>query len=153
MKRRTPDKKARHVRLYHWLMQSPAWHSLSISQRCIYIEIASRYGGVNSNNGKIHYSVREAADELRIGKSKAAFDLQVLQERGFIVATTKGAFNVKLKRATEWRLTEFPCDVTHQMPTKDFMKWLPEIHFTVRSQTPTVPTSGPNGTHQRTEVA
>jgi len=38
----------------------------------------------------------------------------------------KGAFNVKHRLATEWRLTEFNCDVTHALPTKDFARWSPE---------------------------
>ena len=114
-------KAARHVRLYYWLMQTAAWKSLSGNQRAIYIEMASRYDG--SNNGRIVYSVREAAQALHIGKATAARDLIVLEERGFIVVMARGAFNVKLKLATEWRLTEFNCDVTGALPTKEFAKW------------------------------
>ena len=117
-------KPARHVRLYYWLMQTAAWKSLSGNQRAIYIEMASRYDG--SNNGRIVYSVREAAQALHIGKATAARDLIVLEERGFIVVMVRGAFNVKLKLATEWRLTEFNCDVTGTLPTKEFAKWSPQ---------------------------
>jgi hypothetical protein len=99
-------------------MQTAAWKSLSGNQRAIYIEIAARYD--ESNNGRIPYSVREAAQALRIGKATAARDLIVLEERGFIVVMVRGAFNVKLKLATEWRLTEFNCDVTGALPTKEF---------------------------------
>ena len=115
---------ARHVRLYHWMMATPAWKSLNGNQRAIYVEIAARYDG--SNNGRIPYSVREAAQALHIGKATAARDLIVLEERGFIVVMVRGAFNVKLKLATEWRLTEFNCDVTGALPTKDFAKWSPK---------------------------
>src|SRR5215469_3435698 len=115
---------ARHVRLYHWMMATPAWKSLNGNQRAIYVEIAARYDG--SNNGRIPYSVREAAQALHIGKATAARDLIVLEERGFIVVMARGAFNVKLKLATEWRLTEFNCDVTGALPTKEFTKWSPK---------------------------
>jgi len=117
-------KAARHVRLYHWMMATPAWKSLNGNQRAIYVEIAARYDG--SNNGRIPYSVREAAQALHIGKATAARDLIVLEERGFIVVMVRGAFNVKLKLATEWRLTEFNCDVTGALPTKAFAKWSPK---------------------------
>ena len=117
-------KAARHVRLYHWMMATPAWKSLNGNQRAIYVEIAARYDG--SNNGRIPYSVREAAQALHIGKATAARDLIVLEERGFIVVMVRGAFNVKLKLATEWRLTEFNCDVTGALPTKEFAKWSPK---------------------------
>jgi hypothetical protein len=141
-------KAPRHVRLYHWLMATTAWRSLRGNQRAIYVDIAARYNG--SNNGLIPYSVREAADSLRIGKSTAANDLRVLQERGFIVPVTKSAFSYKLRRATEWRLTEFPCDVTHAAPTKDFAGWASGIQNTVSLMGPTVPVAGPNGTYNGT---
>jgi hypothetical protein len=140
------------VRIYHWIIQTAAWKSLNGNQRAIYIELAARYAGPGSNNGKIHYSVREAADSLRIGKSTAARDLRALQERGFIVPMTKGAFSVKVKIATTWRLTEFPCDVTHKSATKDFTRWTPEIQNTVPAQNTTVPTVAPIGTRSGTEV-
>src|SRR5215469_837939 len=41
----------------------------------------------------------------------------------FIVPITKGAFSLKKRHATEWRLTAFPCDVTGAWATKDFMRW------------------------------
>jgi hypothetical protein len=106
------------------MMATPAWKSLNGNQRAIYVEIAARYDG--SNNGRIPYSVREAAQALHIGKATAARDLIVLEERGFIVVMVRGAFNVKLRLATEWRLTEFNCDVTGALPTKDFAKWSPK---------------------------
>jgi hypothetical protein len=136
-------KQPRHVRLYHWLMGTTAWNSLSGNQRSIYVEIAARYNG--SNNGSIQYSIREAAASLGIGKSTAARDLQVLQERGFIVSMIKGAFSLKVRHATVWRLSEFPCDVTNKNPTKEFVYWSPEIQNTVPPQISKVPVAGPNG--------
>ena len=120
-------KEPRHVRLYHWLMQTPAWKSLNGNQRAIYVEMAALYRGPGSNNGRIPYSTRQGAESLRIGKSTAARAFAALQERGFIVARIKGAFSLKLRHATEWRLTEFPCDVTNQSPTKDFARWPPKM--------------------------
>ena len=136
----------RHVRIYHWLMETAAWQSLNATQRAIYLEMAARYAGPGSNNGKLPYSIREAAESLRIGKTTAARALDVLEQRGFVVPMTKGAFSRKVRHATEWRLTEFPCDVTHALPSKEFARWSPEIQNTVPPQTSTVPETGPIGT-------
>ncbi len=142
----------RHVRIYHWLMETAAWQSLNATQRAIYLEMAARYAGPGSNNGKLPYSIREAAESLGIGKTTAARALDVLEQRGFVVPITKGAFSRKVRHATEWRLTEFPCDVTHALPSKEFARWSPEIQNTVPPQTSTVPETGPIGTREGTEV-
>jgi hypothetical protein len=109
MTRRSKDKASRHVRLYHWLLRSEAWQSLSANARAIYIEMAARYNG--SNNGYVPFSVRDTANRVHIGKNAAHAALRSLEVRGFIVATRRSAFNVKTKIATEWRLTEFSCDI------------------------------------------
>jgi DNA-binding transcriptional regulator YhcF (GntR family) len=125
-RRNKRDHAPRHVRLYHYMTNSPAWHDLNAVARAIYIEIAKRYAGVGSNNGRIPYSVREAAKELTIGTATASRALAALVDHGFIVPITRGAFSCKIRHATEWRLTEFACDVTNTLiGTKDFMRWAP----------------------------
>jgi hypothetical protein len=103
----------------------PAWHDLSAVARAIYCEIARRYAGAGSNNGRIPYSLREAAAEFKISRSTASRELNALVDHGFIVPMTKGAFSLKKRHATEWRLTEFPCDITHAFASKEFMRWEP----------------------------
>jgi DNA-binding transcriptional MocR family regulator len=134
-------------------MHTPAWQSLDATARAIYVEMASRYGGPGSNNGCIPYSVREAASSLRIGKTTAARALERLQQRGFIVPMKKGAFSWKLRHSTEWRLTEFPCDLNSAPATKEFMRWCPEIQNAVPPQTQMVPATEPVGTSKGTAVA
>jgi DNA-binding transcriptional MocR family regulator len=114
----------RHIRLYHWLMRSPAWKSLSGQSRALYAELAKYYNG--RNNGKIGYSIRQAAEDLQVAEGTASRHLRILTERGFIEPMKKGAFSLKERHATEWRMTEFICDVTGQPPTKDFMRWQPD---------------------------
>jgi hypothetical protein len=130
------------------MMDTAAWKSLSGNQRAIYVEMAARYNG--RNNGRISYIVREAAESLHIGKSTAARDLAVLRERGFIIPRIKGAFSLKVRHATEWRLTEFSSDVIPAMATKEFARWSPEIQNTVPSLNSTVPVVEPNDTCSRT---
>jgi hypothetical protein len=116
--------KERYVMLRYWLLKSQAWNSLSGNARALYVELAQRYNG--SNNGRIPYSVREAVEALHVSQGTAHRLLGLLQERGFIVCTRKGYFNVKTtKDASEWLLTEYDCDHPPVHATKDFMRWQP----------------------------
>src|SRR5829696_9224547 len=119
---------SRHVRLHHWMLSCPAWKSLPAVDRAIFIELAALYNG--SNNGSLGYSVRTAAERLSVSPQTAMRALQRLQERGFITRVTKGAFSRKVRHASEWRLTEHPCDVTGEMATKAFMSWKPSMPAT-----------------------
>jgi hypothetical protein len=148
--KRPKEKESRHVRLYHWFLKSKAWKSLSPNARALYVEIVTRYNG--SNNGRIGFSVRDAADALHIGKTTASAALQELQERGFLVVAKRSAFSLKTKTATEWRLTEFPCDITNAISSREFMRWSPE-KITVPVAGLTVPVAGQYGTCNGTVVA
>jgi DNA-binding GntR family transcriptional regulator len=107
------------------MLASVAWQSLDPVARALYIEISRRYRGLNSNNGKIPYSVREAAAALNVGRNTANRAFHHLEERGFIVAKKRSGFNVKGRTSTEWLLTEFPDDTQTRpnIATKDFMSW------------------------------
>jgi len=154
---RKDSKGARHVRLYHYMLRSPAWQSLTANARCIYLEMAARYGGVGSNNGRIPYACREAKASLNIGQTTAIRAIWELEDRGFIVAVKKGAFSLKKKHATEWRLTEFPCDVTNTLiGSKEYMRWQPAPPK-IQNAGPVVKLSGPvakpRGSCGETDVA
>lgn len=114
----------RFVGLKHWLFDSPAWHSLPCNARALYLQLARRYNG--RNNGRISYSVRQASQDLNIGKATALRAFQALQDRRFIVCTKKGAFSWKIvNEASEWRLTEHPNDFPPEHASKAFMRWRP----------------------------
>jgi DNA-binding transcriptional MocR family regulator len=122
---RARGKRERFLALRFWLLKSPAWRSLPSNARAIYIEIAARYYG--TNNGRISYSVRQAAEALHISKPTACRMLKLLQERGFIVCTKRGAFSRKtVREASEWRLTEHNSDYPVAHATKEFMSWKPQ---------------------------
>jgi hypothetical protein len=118
-------------------MSSTAWQSPPSPSRALYVELAKRYNG--SNNGKIGYSVRQAAEDLNITPGTASRHFRILTKRGFIEPMKKGAFSLKERHATEWRMTEFICDVTGKPPTKDFMSWQPDQNLE----------HGANNRHQR----
>jgi len=111
---------ARFVRLTLGMMKTEAWRSLDGNARAIYVALAAIYCG--SNNGRIGFSIRQAAQAVPVSPATAARSLKRLEERGFIVAMTKGRFKLK-RHATEWRLTEFNCDVTGQPASRDFETW------------------------------
>ena len=131
------ERLGRHVRLMEWMLASAAWQSLDPVARALYIEISRRYRGPNSNNGKIPYSVREAAVGLNVSRNTANRAFHHLTERGFIVPKTPSGFNVKGRTSTEWLLTEFPDDTLTgtNIATKDFMRWTPPtpIHSPTRA--------------------
>jgi DNA-binding transcriptional MocR family regulator len=110
-----------------FMLASEAWQSLDPVARALYIEISRRYRGPNSNNGKIPYSVREAAAALNVSRNTANRGFHHLAERGFILPKTPSGFNCKGRTATEWLLTEFPDDTQTgtNIATKDFMSWTP----------------------------
>jgi hypothetical protein len=117
----------RYVTLREYMIGSAAWQSLDCVARCLYMEIARRYRGPNSNNGKIPYSVREAAVALHVSKDTANRAMLDLQDRGFAKVAKNSGFNVKGRVSREWLLTEFPDDRSgvHAEPTKEFMRWQP----------------------------
>ncbi len=111
----------RHVRLYHWMLNSPAWQALSPGARSLLIEVWARHNG--QNNGEISFSVREAAKNLRVSKDTAAKWFHELEEKGFLKARRRGSFHWKGSKATTWEVTAERC--ADQPAGKDFMRWKP----------------------------
>ena len=123
--------RGRFVSLTERMLASPAWQALDGNSRALYVELARRYRGPNSNNGKIPYSVREAAKALNVGRSTAQRCFEQLIELGFIKVSKRSGFSMKGRVATEWLLTEFADDTVgiYTQPTKDFMRWTPPKTF------------------------
>lgn len=109
--------------LHHWMLKSAAFKSLSPYAVKALLCVAVRYNG--RNNGRIACSVREVAAEAGVARNTAHKALAELQEAGFIVAVETGAFTLKARHATEWRLTFMPMQGPNgEMiePDKPFMK-------------------------------
>lgn len=113
----------KHIRLYNWFMDTPAWLSLSLGARCLLLEIWRRHNG--QNNGQISFSQREGVKALNCSASSVSRWSAELQEKGFIVAVRPSSFvwkdGAKERRATEWRLTMEGCN--GERPTKEFASW------------------------------
>jgi Helix-turn-helix domain len=125
------------IPIERYIMRSTAFRSLKPTARAAYLEVCFCCDG--SNNGRIQMSARILAERLGVEKSTAARALKNLIEHGFIQVTRQSAFSVKTKMCSEYRLTAFLCNVTGDLPSKEFMRWQPEIQNTVA---PVPPHSG-----------
>jgi hypothetical protein len=119
-KNRLDERKDRYFQLHHYMMKTDAWKALSAAARAVYLQIGFRYDG--SNNGKIAYSVRDAATECLLAKETAGRVFKELVDLGFIEETRHGSLSRKTRIASEWRLTAFKCDLTGALKTCLFMQ-------------------------------
>jgi hypothetical protein len=108
-----------HVRLYEWMLNSPAYRSLDGVARALLIELYRLYRP--NRNGELDMSVRRAAKMVNCSIGKASGALHDLYDRGFIRPRQSGSFDWKERHATSWVLAEFP--FAGQLATKDFMRW------------------------------
>lgn len=115
--------KSKFIMIEGYIMRSPAWSALTPNEKTAYLELKWRYDGLN--NGRIGLGCRELAEALKSSKNTAQRSLDRLVERGFIAKAKPSGFNVKNRMATEWRLTEYACDVSGHLATKDFTRWKP----------------------------
>lgn len=115
--------KSKFIMLEAYLLRSDAWRSLTPNDRALYLEFKWRYDGLN--NGRIGFSARDAATALGVSQMTAIRSMNNLQDRGFVIKTKLSGFNMKSRVATEWRLSEYQCDVSGHVASRDFMKWAP----------------------------
>ena len=78
----------------HWtslvrnMMEEPAWRALSTAAQALYPWLKLQWRGADANNnGKIRFSVRQAAKALGVSMNTAAKAFHDLQAKGFIVVT------------------------------------------------------------------
>lgn len=100
------------IRLHRGITGSEAWLASSCFERCLFIAVYGRHSG--TNNGRISFSIREACEELHIGKATAQKAFTGLLEKGFLICRKDGSFSQKTgateARAREWEVTSEPCD-------------------------------------------
>ena len=109
------------VQVYLYILESPAWLTLSCNARAAYLQLASRYNGIN--NGYLALGARILAEEMNCSPQTASRALIELEDAGFIEATFLASFTLrKDRKASEYRLTVYRCDRTGEPPTKKFMR-------------------------------
>lgn len=107
--------------LDHRLIDTPAWIDLGGTAAKLLLYLARMYNG--SNNGQIALAERAAAEAIGVRRGAAAAAFDELEAHGFIRVTQRGAFSVKVKLATTWRLTFHPTE--RASPTHDYRDWRP----------------------------
>lgn len=113
-----------HIRLYHSIMDCPAWYHLTGNSVKLLMHLVRLDNG--KRNGQIAYSTRRAAEETGMSEKTCRRCLVELQEKGFIRCTQKGAFSLKVQHASEWRYTWAAWPEGKMGPTRDFEKWRPD---------------------------
>jgi hypothetical protein len=104
----------RHLRLYNWMTEAPAYVALSSSTKCILWELMRRYDG--DNNG-ITFGGQDGS-YAKLSRDVTEKALTELECTGFIVVAEPAIPH--LKKPRKWRLTMYPAD--GKQATKEFMK-------------------------------
>ena len=112
----------KHTQLWHSMQDSPAWQSLSLSARCVWLEIMRRFNGFN--NGDIPLSCREVSELCHISKGTASKAFKELIKKGFIKVGMYSSFTCKYKKSRRWIITHYPHN--EKAPTNDWQDWRPE---------------------------
>ena len=116
----------RFIQLYHNVKHSEAYHSLSVYARCALFELLDRHTGIN--NGMIGLGVRELSDALRCSQGTAVKAFREVDDAGLARPLKPGSW--RGKKATEWRLTFYRCEVTGELP---ILNWKPRAEVTSES--------------------
>jgi uncharacterized membrane protein len=74
-----------------------------------------------SNNGWLAVPVRRLADRINVSQATASRALRKLVTLGFLELVKSSSFSKKNRKASEYRLTHLPCDLTGNLPSKLFM--------------------------------
>lgn len=117
-------KDARHLRLYHSIMDSAAWRHLSPPAVKVLLELVRQDNG--ERNGALAFSARRAHELTGLSVRTCWRCLKELQDKGFIRCTQKGAFSRKVLHASLWRYTWQAWPEGKMGPTRDFEKWQPD---------------------------
>lgn len=97
------------VMLWHWAFDCEAYRKLKTGPRTLLWEFIRRHNG--ANNGHLAFSQRDMSSAINVAdRQTVAGYVRALEDYGFIIASRRGAFSVKVsdRRATEWTLTMFP---------------------------------------------
>jgi hypothetical protein len=103
----------------HDIVKSPAFHSLSLLARQIWLELLLRFNG--RNNGDIALSCREVAELMNVSKNTAARAFRELLDRGLVRIGQDSSFTVKTRLSRRWRLTHESVD--RSPPTNEWRAW------------------------------
>lgn len=123
------------VQLPEWLLVSPAWRSLSVGARALYVEMKRRYRG--SNNGDLRLSHREAAALLGLHRNSIGKLFSELEDKGFLRMLEGHYLGPSgIGMTARWALDEHPTDTDGKPALKRFMSWRENQNPRTKSVTP-----------------
>lgn len=111
------NKRDRFVALPHYIMDTFAWHRLSVTARAAWLEFVRVHNGCN--NGKIAMPEITLGERLGASHDTAARAIRELLTFGFIEKIKAASFIGK-RRAAEYRLTHIKDDITGELPSRAF---------------------------------
>ena len=123
----------------YWVMETPAWLSISANCKVTLLAVAKRFNG--RNNGKIAFGVRSgifvpiggrelAERPFGLSRFQIGRALAEAEAAGFLVCTQDATFGQK-RLMREWRLTWLSCG--DKPPTKEFVALLRPVSSQARS--------------------
>ena len=92
-----------YVAIPYSMIEHPSYKALSPDTKCVLIEMHLGFHG--HNNGRVGFSIRQAAKCLHSRKGRTTRAMNELQERHFIICHAKSNFNMKTKKSREWEIT------------------------------------------------
>lgn len=124
---------AKFARMFLATMQTPAWKALTPYAQRLYPWLQLEWTGPKvNNNGRIRFSVRQAADALGCNPETARRAFIDLQRKGFLVVTRCAALGTEGEaRGHEYELTEFGRGHDPK-PRRLYLEWRPGKEFPVK---------------------
>jgi hypothetical protein len=104
MARDKQKSKGQYLQLWHELLKSPAWRSLSGPAIKVFLELAARFNG--GNNGRLLLPYEDAKRNLGLGKTTVMRAFRELERKGFVLRVKPG--NWYFRQAHEWAITIKP---------------------------------------------
>lgn len=98
------------ARMFRVTMKTSAWRALSTTAKALYpCLLLEWHGPKNNNNGRIRFSVKQAAEMLRVAPNTAAKAFHELQAQGFIVVREQACLGIAgAGKGPAFELTEHP---------------------------------------------
>jgi len=125
MARATKFTDAPHARIYAAWVLLPAWRTLTPLAVSALVYILTQYRP--AANPYVCWPVRQLGEQVGCSKSAAAEALELLEDRGWLVAVKRGRRGTRA--ATIYRLTMFPNPDDGSPASLDFKRWEPLLQL------------------------
>jgi hypothetical protein len=115
---RSKKDKSRFVALPFSVIDSPGYRATTPTARAALIEALRLYNG--KNNGSLALPARLIAEKLNVSKDTASRAIRELVNCGLLRLVKASSYSRK-RLAAEYRLTHLPCNVSGDMPSKEYL--------------------------------